>query len=135
MIISMVLEVKTSDKRQVVDITDEVAKCLQAGQSGVVNVFIKHTTAAITTADLDPGTDLDILDFLQSLIPDPPVGGWRHPHDPSHAPDHLLSSLIGPEVTVPVLNGSLELGAWQKIILIEIDGPRQRQVEITFIKA
>lgn len=131
-IIIMVLEFKTSKKRQVIDITDEVERQLPPGQSGLVNVFIKHTTAAITTADLDPGTDLDFLDFLESLIPNI---NWRHPHNSQHAPDHLLSSLIGPGITVPVLNGGLELGSWQRIIVVELDGPHPRQVEVIFTRA
>jgi secondary thiamine-phosphate synthase enzyme len=93
-----------------------------------VNVFIKHTTAAITTADLDPGTDQDFIDFLNSLVPNIQ---WQHPHNPEHAPDHLLSSLIGPGVSVPVKEGKLQTGTWQRIILVELDGPREREIEIT----
>ena len=127
---AVTLEVKTKLKRQVIDITDEVEGLLKPGQTGLVNVFVKHTTAAITAADLDPGTDQDFLDFLQSLVPDI---DWHHPHDPAHAPDHMLSALIGPGVTMLVINGGLELGSWQRIILVELDGPRQRQIEITLI--
>lgn len=122
--------IRTKQKRQVIDITNEIAKYVQRG-SGVVNVFVRHTTAAVTTADLDPGTDVDLLDFLDAIVPDIK---WRHPHDPSHAPDHLLSSIVGPGVSVPFENGSLQLGTWQRIILIEFDGPRQRQLRVTIIK-
>lgn len=128
----MGIEVSTEQKRQIVDITDLVQKQLTSG-SGVANVFVQHTTAAITTADLDPGTDLDFLDFLDGLVPAPPSGGWRHPHDPKHVPDHLLSSLIGPGVFVPVKDGRLQLGTWQRIVLVELDGPRQRNIEITLL--
>lgn len=130
----MGIEVSTKQKRQVVDITDLVQKQLAAG-NGVASVFVQHTTAAITTADLDPGTDLDFLDFLNGLVPSPPVGGWRHPHNPQHAPDHLLSSLIGSGVCIPVKDGRLVLGTWQRVILVELDGPRQRSVEVTLISA
>jgi secondary thiamine-phosphate synthase enzyme len=126
----MEISVPTSGKRQIIDITDQVAKNVQF-ENGIVNIFVKHTTAAITTADLDPGTDKDFLDFLQSLIPEI---NWRHPHDPSHAPDHLISSIIGPEVMVQVNSGKLALGTWQRIILVELDGPRQRKVALGFIK-
>jgi len=119
------LQISTNEKRQVVDITSEVMDALPRTGSGVVTVFVQHTTAAITTADLDPGTDLDLLDFLDSLVPDRP---WRHPHNPAHAPDHLLASLIGPSVNVPYQDGQLLLGTWQRIILIEFDGPRSRNV-------
>lgn len=128
----MGIEVHTKQKQQVVDITDLVQGQL-AGGSGAVNIFVQHTTAAITTADLDPGTDLDFLDFLNGLVPKPPAGSWRHPHNPQHAPDHLLSSLIGPGVFVPVKDGQLQLGNWQRVILVELDGPRRRNVEVILI--
>jgi secondary thiamine-phosphate synthase enzyme len=88
---------------------------------------VQHTTCALTTADLDPGTDQDFLDFLSAITPDIQ---WRHPHDPSHTPSHLLSSLIGPSVTIPVEKGQLNLGTWQRIILVELDGPREREISI-----
>jgi secondary thiamine-phosphate synthase enzyme len=125
----MDLDITTSDKKQVLDITDEVEKHLPAG-TGLVNIFIQHTTAAITTADLDPGTDLDLLDALSDLLP---KKQWRHPHNPAHAPDHLVSSIIGPGVSVPFKTKKLRLGMWQRIILVELDGPRQRKVTLNFL--
>jgi secondary thiamine-phosphate synthase enzyme len=83
---------------------------------------------ALTTADLDPGTDRDLLQALRSLLPQQ---SYRHPHDPSHAPDHILSSLIGPSVLVPYRQRALLLGTWQRIILVELDGPRQRTIHLT----
>ncbi len=123
----MLLLLKTNQKRQVIDITEQVEKQLTPG-GGLVNIFVKHTTAAITCADLDPGTDLDFLDFLEAITP---KLNWRHPHDPAHAPDHLLASVIGPSVSVPFGAGKLQLGTWQRVILVELDGPRERQIEIT----
>jgi secondary thiamine-phosphate synthase enzyme len=118
------IKIVTSSKREVVDITDQVAANISAGE-GVLTIFVCHTTAAITTADLDPGTDLDFLDFLQAITPQLQ---WRHPHDPAHAPDHMLASLIGPSVSVPYKDGELSLGKWQRIVLVELDGPREREV-------
>ena len=88
-------------------------------------LFVKHTTAAITTADLDPGTDLDMLDAFDVIIPQLT---YRHPHNPAHVPDHILSSIIGPSVTIPIKEGKLDVGVWQLVILVELDGPRQREV-------
>ena len=121
--------IRTRKKDEVVDITETVEASLQEMKAGdgVCMVFAAHTTCAITTADLDPGTDLDLLDALRHLLP---KLSYRHPHDPSHTPDHILSSLIGPSVTVPYTNGRLMLGTWQRIILVELDGPRQRTVHI-----
>jgi secondary thiamine-phosphate synthase enzyme len=123
----MTIKITTDVKRQVIDITERVQQELQG--SGLVNIFVLHTTAAITTADLDPDTDQDYLDALQAMTPDKK---WHHPHDPSHFPDHLWASVIGPSLVVPYKNGKLQLGTWQRVILIEMDGPRERQVELTF---
>jgi secondary thiamine-phosphate synthase enzyme len=126
----MTIKIKTVLKRQIIDINDLVESGLTG--SGLVNVFVKHTTAAITAADLDPGTDQDYLDALDAMTPNKQ---WGHPHDPGHFPDHLWSSIIGPSLSVPYRDGKLQLGTWQRIILIELDGPRERQVELTLIKA
>lgn len=117
----------TTAKREVIDLTSKVVGLLEEGTNGVVTVFAEHTTAAVTTADLDPGTDEDLLDALGELLPDLQ---WRHPHNPSHAPDHLLASIVGPSVTVPYRDGKLSLGTWQRIILIEFDGPRERNISV-----
>jgi len=124
------ITVRTRKKDEVVDITDTVEAHLQEAktESGICFVFAAHTTCALTTADLDPGTDLDLLDALRRLLP---KMSYRHPHDPSHTPDHILSSLIGPSLSIPYANHQLLLGTWQRVILIELDGPRQRTLHIS----
>lgn len=123
------LHLATQGKEQVMDITPQVEAFLRGqGQAqGVCLVFAAHTTCAITTADLDPGTDRDLLQALRSLLP---PQTYRHPHDPAHAPDHILSSLIGPSVALPYANGRLLLGTWQRVVLVELDGPRQRTLHL-----
>src|SRR5690348_11727843 len=104
------LKVATREKRSVVDITELVEaelRRLPARPCGVCHLLILHTTAALTTADLDPGTDLDILDAFEAMMP---KLRYRHPHDPSHVPDHILSALIGTSLSLIVENGSLVLG-------------------------
>src|SRR5690349_15066418 len=125
------ITVSTRKKDQVVDITDTVESHLQEAktESGICYLFVAHTTCALTTADLDPGTDLDLLDALRRLLP---KMSYRHPHDPSHTPDHILSSLIGPSLTVPFAHGQFLLGTWQRIILVELDGSRQRTLHISW---
>ena len=122
----MQLNIRTKEAKQVIDITDQVQKLVKSDTNAVV-VYVVHTTCAVTTADLDPGTDLDLLDAVWEMIP---KLKYRHPHNPAHVPAHLASSIIGPSVTIPVENGQLMLGAWQRIILVELDGPRERQVVI-----
>ncbi len=123
----MELAIQTIQSRQVVDITDEVQKLVKS-EGSICVVFVAHTTAAVTTADLDPGTDLDLLDAVWEMIP---KLKYRHPHDPSHVPAHLASSIISPTVTVPLQDGRLVLGTWQRIVLVELDGPRERQLLVT----
>jgi secondary thiamine-phosphate synthase enzyme len=110
-----------------VDITETVQEFVTP-EANAVNVFVTHTTCAVTTADLDPGTDEDLLDAVWQMIP---KLKYRHPHNPAHVPAHLASSIIGPSVTVPVKDGKLILGTWQRIILVELDGPRTRHLIVT----
>lgn len=127
------LTVSTRKKRQVLDITDEVAKILNSSYhdtSGVCQLSVLHTTAAVTTADLDPGTDLDMLDAFEHMVP---KLNYRHPHNPAHVPDHILSSVIGTSVAVPVSRGEMLLGTWQRVVLVELDGPRDRTLVLTVL--
>ena len=108
--------ITTKKKDEVVDITETVENLLEEmkAQSGICVVFVSHTTCALTTADLDPGTDLDFLNALRHMLPHI---SYRHPHDPSHTPDHILSSILGPSLAIPYQDGQLLLGTWQRVIL------------------
>jgi secondary thiamine-phosphate synthase enzyme len=125
----MTITIATTQPREVVDITDKITREV-IDFTGLVNIFALHTTAAITTANLDPGTDQDLLDGLKGMLPEQQ---WRHQHNPEHAPDHILASIVGPGLVVPVKNGQLILGTWQRVVLVEFDGPKERQVEVTLI--
>jgi secondary thiamine-phosphate synthase enzyme len=122
--------VKTRKKREVLDITDLVESHLQnsTASTGVCNLLVLHTTAALTTADLDPGTDLDMLDAFEAMIP---KLRYRHPHNPAHVGDHIMSAMIGTSVSLPFERKKLLLGTWQRIVLIELDGPRQREIAVS----
>ena len=126
----MKFSISTKTSKQVVDITDKVNDALakSKAESGLCHLFLTHTTAALTTADLDPGTDLDILDAIENLIP---KLKYRHPHDPTHAKDHIASALIGTSLTLPFENKKLILGTWQRIVLVEFNGPKQREIVVS----
>jgi secondary thiamine-phosphate synthase enzyme len=131
----MEIKIRTKNNKEIVDITDIIQKKLEEEriEKGMCLLFLKHTTAALTTADLDPGgTDLDYLEFFEKIIP---KINFRHPHNPSHMPSHLLSSVIGTSLTLPIENHNLVLGTWQRIVLIEFDGPREREIVVHFISA
>lgn len=119
------LTIQTQEEKAVIDITDQVSGVIKQ-ESGMVHLFLQHTSAAISTADMDPGgTDQDYIDSWQEIIPDL---NYNHPHDPEHMPDHILATTIGSSLTVPVQNGELQLGTWQKIVLCEFNGPRERTI-------
>lgn len=125
----MKIVVKTAKEKEVVDITDLINEKLPK-KNGVCHLFLTHTTAALTTADLDPGTDLDLLDAFEKIVP---KLNFRHPHDPKHVPDHILSSLIGTSLSIPFENGKLKLGTWQRVVLIEFSGPREREIVLALL--
>ena len=126
------LSIKTRKKREVLDITDLVEEQLGKNDSasGVCHLLVLHTTAGLTTADLDPGTDLDMLDAFEAMIP---KLRYRHPHDPAHVPDHILSALIGTSITLPFEKKKLLLGTWQRVVLVELDGPRERELALSIL--
>jgi len=124
--------IKTKKHKEVVDITEEINKFLQNQEkkSGLIFLLALHTTCALTTADLDPGTDLDILDALENMIP---KLKYRHPHNPSHVGDHILSTIISASLILPFENKNLVLGTWQRVVLIEFDGPSERKIFVKII--
>lgn len=129
----MQLSIHTTSKDEVIDITNDVEKILaeQSVKDGVITLFVQHTTCALTVMDLDPGTDLDFLDAIRGMLPNVQ---YRHPHNPSHAPDHILASIIGMSLNIPFTDNQLLLGVWQRVVLIELDGPRKRNIILTLPK-
>lgn len=126
------LTIQTSKEKEVIDITNNLNEIIRDEdiQSGICVVNVLHTTTAVTTADLDPGTDLDMLDAFYNLVP---KLDYRHPHDPSHVPDHILSTLIGTSVSLSVDDHKLILGKWQRVVLFEFNGPQTRDLAINLI--
>ena len=122
----MQLRISTNQPREVIDITEEISHHLPAG-NGLATIFVQHTTCAVATMDIDPGMDENLLDALTALIPQQT---WQHPHNNAHEHviAHLLGSIIGPSLSVPYREGQLQLGTWQRIILVELDGPRERRL-------
>ena len=128
------ITIKTRRPKQVIDITGEIERWL-AGvriENGLCNIFVEHTTAGLTTGEAIEGTDEDLMETLERIIP---KINFRHGHDPSHAPDHMISSIVGASLTVPLRNGKLRLGTWQRVLLVECNGPREREIVVTALPA
>lgn len=125
------LIVKTQKKKEIIDITNDIQKEIRIGE-GICSISVLHTTAALTLADLDPGTDLDMLDAFEAMMP---RLAYRHPHNPAHVTDHIMSSIIGASITIPISENHLVLGSWQRVVLVELDGPRTREIVITTLES
>jgi secondary thiamine-phosphate synthase enzyme len=120
--------VKTGRKNQIIDITAKVSEIVQqsAVREGLCCIYTPHTTAAITVNEnADPNVCEDILEALAKLIPE---GIWRHDRIDNNAAAHIKASVLGPSQAIPVKDGRLLLGTWQAVMLVELDGPRQRRV-------
>jgi secondary thiamine-phosphate synthase enzyme len=127
------IPVRTRARIEMVDITPKVREEVsrQGTRDGMCVVYVPHTTAGITINEgADPAVCQDILTRLNELVP--AGAGYRHLE--GNADSHIKASLMGSSVTVFIENGSLVLGAWQKIFFCEFDGPRSRRVSIKVLE-
>lgn len=125
------LRLRTSTKRELIDLTSRVADVVaRAGlDEALCSVYVPHATAAIVINENDdPNVCVDVLDLLDRLVP---AGIWRHDRVDGNAAAHIQATILGPGETIPVRQGRLLLGRWQAVMLVELDGPRERDVVIT----
>ncbi len=124
----MTVEIETESRLTTVDITDEIGAAVGGDfENGIVSLFVEHTTAALLVQENEPRLRGDLESFLSSVVPD---SGHAHDELDGNADAHLRAALIGPSVTIPVVNGELALGRWQSVFLLECDGPRTRRVSV-----
>jgi secondary thiamine-phosphate synthase enzyme len=123
----------TGDRDTVRDITSDCERFVADEASGLLHVFVPHATAGVVVMELGSGSDDDLMDALDRLLPRD--SRWRHAHGSAgHGADHVLPLLASPSVSVPVVGGRLALGTWQSIALIDPnpDNPRRR-VRFSFL--
>lgn len=130
------IKVSTKGNSEVVDITDKVAeKVRNCGlQEGIVTIFVSGSTASVTTTEFEPGLRKDLPEMLERIAP----GDNRYHHNDTwgdgngHA--HVRASFLGPSLTVPFSNGTMLLGTWQQIVLIDFDNrPRYRDIVVQLL--
>jgi secondary thiamine-phosphate synthase enzyme len=128
---SKTIQIQTNKENEIVDITNRVYNAVrESGQlNGIVTVFVKGSTAAITTIEYEPGLVKDFPDLISKLAPK----NIRYAHDDTwhdgNGHSHVRASLIGPSITIPFIDGNLVLGTWQQIVFIEMDNrPRERTI-------
>ena len=125
------IRIRTTTKRQMIDLTARVAEIVARADvdEGLCSVYTPHATAAIVINENDdPNVCVDVLDALDRLIP---AGIWRHDKVYGNAASHIQAAILGPGETIPVRAGKLLLGTWQAVMLVELDGPRERRVVVT----
>ena len=127
-----ILKVKTNNKEEIVDITSQIRNIIKNKNGNACLVYSKHTTASIIINENDDSkVGEDILHSLDELVPR--NNGWKHRCDKDNAHAHVKSSFLGPSKLIPIKNGKLELGRWQGIFLVELDGPREREVAVNIL--
>ena len=127
-----VLDVDTR-RRRIVDLTDAVRSFCAKRRDGLCNVFVPHATAGVAIIETGAGSDDDLVDTLERLLPRD--DRYRHAHGShGHGADHVLPALVSPSVTVPVQGGEPLLGTWQSVVLVDLnrDNP-QRSVRLSFV--
>lgn len=122
------ISVSTKTEKEIVDITKEIETFVKLVdiKEGLVTVFSKHTTCAIILTELSEDLDHDILKVLSYASY---LGPFSHNEgNPGHAPSHIIASLIGQSRSIPIVSGKLDLGTWQHICLLELNGPKKREI-------
>jgi len=123
--------IKTNKREEIIDITEKVKELVEGKKGKAVMVYCLHTTCSIIINEIS-NKDIceDILDFLRTRIPQ---GVWKHNCQEKNGDSHIKASILGSSQIIPIENGKLMLGTWQKIGLIELDGARERKIIVEVI--
>jgi secondary thiamine-phosphate synthase enzyme len=127
------LRFSTDGDGDVIDLTEGVESVLESSgvENGMVSVFVPGSTAAVTAMEHEPGGVRDLRETLERLIP--AQGDYEHNrlNNDTNSHAHIRAAIVGPSETVPVRDGSLALGTWQQLVLVDFDDrPRQRTVVV-----
>ena len=130
---SETLSVRTGGTEVVRDLTSECASFVRDAGDGLLHVFVPHATAGLAINETGAGSDEDLLAQLDVLLPRD--DRWRHRHgSPGHGRDHVVPAFVPPYATVPVLEGRLMLGTWQRICLVDTNTDNAtRHVRLSFL--
>jgi secondary thiamine-phosphate synthase enzyme len=124
---TITISIHTGRQRRTVDITTQAAQFAEGRGDGLLSIFLPHATAGLAIMETGAGSDADLLEALDQVLPRD--DRWRHRHgSPGHGADHVMPAFINPSVTIPVEGGRLLLGTWQSVILVDpnADNPERR---------
>jgi len=130
------VSLQTGKKMEILDVTQYVQRIVKESEvrNGLANVWAPHATAALAVNEHDVDLWEDILSAMRKLVPleadyrHNAKYGWAPQEQNAHA--HILNCMIKPDVTVPLHEGRMQLGTWQSILFIELDGPRSRSISV-----
>lgn len=123
----MELTIKTTKKNELIDITQKAKDFVKNTKEGVLLIYAKHTTAAVTiNENEDPNIKDDILKGINTAILE--NNNYKHDKIDNNAAAHIKATLVGPSELIPIENNKLQLGTYQDIFFVEFDGPRTRTV-------
>ncbi|HEU5001753.1 MAG TPA: secondary thiamine-phosphate synthase enzyme YjbQ [Actinomycetota bacterium] len=127
------LQVRTGSSPSIADLTDDVEAFVRGEGDGLVSISVPHATAGLVVMELGSGSEDDLWARLDALLPRD--NSYVHRHgSPGHGADHLLPAFLAPALTLPVFDGRVSLGTWQRIALVDgnVDNPR-REVILAFL--
>ena len=126
-----VFNIKTDKRIEIIDITQEIQLIVEQSHynNGIVNIYSKHSTSGIVINENETGLIKDFKTALESLIP--VEGNYNHNCINNNADSHIRSFFIGNSETIPLHKGKLDLGIWQSIFFVELDGLRNRKIIVT----
>src|SRR6476620_2247556 len=130
------IQIKSKGETDIIDITDKTSQAIKESKikNGLVTVFVSGSTAAVTTIEYEPGLRYDFPEMLSRVAPK----DIEYKHDNTwhdgNGHSHVRASLIGPSLTIPIVEGGMSLGTWQQIVVLELDTrPRNRNVILQLI--
>jgi secondary thiamine-phosphate synthase enzyme len=130
------VSLRTSAKDEVIDITDKVQDIVSKSgiDNGLACIFVAGSTAAVTTVEFEPGLVKDLNEAMDRLYPKGIDYDHHRRWGDGNGHSHVRASLVGPSLTVPIVDGRLLLGTWQQIVFLEFDNkPRSREVAVQIV--
>jgi secondary thiamine-phosphate synthase enzyme len=127
------IEVRTGGRPSVHDLTGDCSRFLDGEGDGLLSVFVPHATAGVAILETGAGSDDDLLAAIDDILP--ADGRWAHRHGSAgHGRDHVLPAFVAPSITVPVVDGQMQLGVWQSVCLVDTNVDNAvRSVRLSFL--
>ena len=125
------LKIQTNERIELVNITSKIEKFVESKKTGICFIFVPHATAALIMQEDEEGLKRDIENKIKEIFFQ---GNYEHDKIDNNAASHIKAAILGPSETIHVKDGKLQLGQWQDISFIELDGPRtERKIIVEVI--